>query len=258
MYDPQIGRWHTPDPMVGKYVDWSPYNYVYNNPIKHIDPDGKEIWLYYEEEKRNKKGKIQYKKNGEAKMVTKSVQYMEGKLLDSKGNEYTGDNKFLGQAKGALDYAQKNGAVINTLDGKHTVQELVDSKEKLFVKEGGKYGSGSYYDDKTKTIRFDPNAAKHLKNNQGEIVGAQSAALEFFHEIGHAYMNIFNGVVPPKFDRNNPIQTMNDALMAENQIVRQFENPAATKLGETPRTSCSQKSDYFTPVSTTSTEKQKE
>jgi hypothetical protein len=87
--------------------------------------------------------------------------------------------------------------------------------------------------------------------------GLQSAVLELLHEIGHSYMHIFNGVVPLKYNPNNPIvESMNQVLIIENQIVRQFENPAAIKLGETPRTSYMQKSKYFTPISVTSTEKQ--
>jgi RHS repeat-associated protein len=39
-YDARIARWLQVDPLAGKYVGWSPYVYVYNNPIKFDDPDG--------------------------------------------------------------------------------------------------------------------------------------------------------------------------------------------------------------------------
>ncbi len=43
-YDPKLSIWMSVDPMAEKYPGWSPYNYTMLNPVKYVDPDGREIF----------------------------------------------------------------------------------------------------------------------------------------------------------------------------------------------------------------------
>ncbi len=39
-YDPRLGRWFSPDPLMSWFADQSPYNFVFNNPLNLNDPLG--------------------------------------------------------------------------------------------------------------------------------------------------------------------------------------------------------------------------
>ncbi len=38
--DPQLGIWHTIDPLLGQNTGWTLYNYALDNPLRIVDPDG--------------------------------------------------------------------------------------------------------------------------------------------------------------------------------------------------------------------------
>ncbi len=55
-YDPQLGRWHVPDPMAEARNWLSSYQYTQNTPINRIDPDGR----LDDEYKLNQDGRIEF------------------------------------------------------------------------------------------------------------------------------------------------------------------------------------------------------
>lgn len=42
-YDARIANWGSVDPLMEKHKDWTPYNYVLRNPIRLLDPNGKQV-----------------------------------------------------------------------------------------------------------------------------------------------------------------------------------------------------------------------
>ncbi|SUB77361.1 RHS repeat-associated core domain-containing protein [Porphyromonas macacae] len=51
-YDPALGCWTTVDPLAEKYYAISPYVYTAGNPVRFIDPDGRD-WYEYTDKKGN-------------------------------------------------------------------------------------------------------------------------------------------------------------------------------------------------------------
>lgn len=87
--DPTGAMWLSVDPMWEKYAGMSPYNYCAGNPVKFVDPDGKDIddesldeWNKFEEKLSQKKSEVSSKLN--EKIAEKDKLEASGKRVSKK------------------------------------------------------------------------------------------------------------------------------------------------------------------------------
>ena len=142
MYDAQIGRMHSPDNLADLYVNLTPYNYVANNPILLIDPDGMEIKNGAEEKRKEAQKRYEQKKKevdeSESKYGTKRKDYenkndykeykrdkRQKRQARRDVNTYTRDAK--ATEKLINDLKENNPTMFNELDNlKNEFGQIVD------------------------------------------------------------------------------------------------------------------------------------
>lgn len=73
MYDPVIGRWGVVDPLSDQRSWVSPYNFVQNNPLNRIDPDGRLDWV------ANREGEVYWDENATSQASAKAGETYLGK-----------------------------------------------------------------------------------------------------------------------------------------------------------------------------------
>ncbi|WP_224994967.1 RHS repeat domain-containing protein [Cesiribacter sp. SM1] len=154
MYQADLGRWFNVDPLADSSWSFTPYHYVANNPILLVDPDGRDFYIWYE----NDKGKtVHFRFNG-------------SNAADAP------DNKFVQQFITAYNYNVENG-------GGEKMQAIAGNSDiKIGVAEtefSSQHHLGNIY--------WNPNAGAEYEN--GTVV---SPATVLEHESDHANQRATN------------------------------------------------------------------
>ncbi|PUZ23937.1 hypothetical protein DCM91_14125 [Chitinophaga costaii] len=185
-HDPQIGRWTTIDPLAHKRYWATPYNYVQNNPIIRIDPNGltdytlnkktgeiKQVGEKNDDPDRilkskvNKNGEavVKYKRNGEAKVAVDGIE----KGILKNGMNFQKDDNVI--AVGGKDQPSVDGVKSFTLQ----LSEYIGKEIKGF----------SYSTDGSKNVT-DMELGKYINNEFDKSYGSPH---ELIKKYGVDYSN---------------------------------------------------------------------
>ena len=189
-YDPGTGRFLSVDPMAEKYYSISPYVYCLNNPLRYVDPDGREVRIAekYREQFTNdlrnvfgdKTDLFSFNENGTLQLEGKAKDFTKGMTKDQKA-------VFKGLNKAMSDKQVTSVVYENTQD--LTIDGQIKSVD--IVAEFG----GGLYSKTDNMIVVAPNAGTvNVTLDQIQVVNGtigfptqdvqQNTTSTLFHEIG--------------------------------------------------------------------------
>ena len=140
IYDPVMARWITMDPLAEKYHSLNPYVYVGNNPIRFIDPDGREVRVAEEYREQfmsdirnvygDKADMFSFNENGTLQLDGKTKDFTKGMTKDQK------------QAFKGLDKAMSDKQVTSVVYA--NTQDLTIDGQTKSVDIVAEFGGGLY------------------------------------------------------------------------------------------------------------------
>ncbi len=211
-YDSDVARFLSLDPHAADYPELSDYCYVAGNPVMFIDPDGKNIIIWYSEEEVDKE-------TGKKHTVNKSYEY---------GSETeVPNNAFVKATIESIDYLVKNGVGDIKGENVNILDKLINDNKTVNIHQSSRLDE--FYQN-SGDIVYNPWSGNIVSiSGKQHSGGKQTPALGLLHEFGHAYGY--------HFDNTNFNQRVNMAHpeyydYEEKYVIENIETPAAEKLGE--------------------------
>ena len=203
MYDPFTASWTTEDPLAAKYSSMSPYNYCGGNPANIVDPNGEDIWIWYNE-------------NGELKSF-----HFYGQTDNIPHNLYVKDVIL------AYTYNKENWEKAGFKEPNPSAEVIENHKYRVSVYMNSDNLS-KYYQNNGGFPVIIWNPDESLETDTGAIL---SPATIFTHEADHAIDDLNNSKAHSE-RRSLKSNDIKDANKEEARVIQGSERLAAIANGE--------------------------
>ncbi len=141
-YDHVLGRFHQMDPLAEKYYAWSPYTYCMGNPVRFVDPDGKD-WF------ETNHGNLRWQPNVHSQRdLQKGYKYI-GESLKRKNATYRDDGTIMftneSQAYKRMAYQEKVSKTAKNPRGKEQMAFILNNGSVLVMPDNWNDSESSTY-----------------------------------------------------------------------------------------------------------------